>query len=398
MNTSPPKQHFRLAVVAAVPATINAFMRLHLEEMSSVYSTTAICGGQCSNISALLPQSVAFKYVPIERKISLFRDLVALWKLLTLFRREGYTLVHSITPKAGLLAMCAAFLCGVPIRVHVFTGQVWATKVGLPRHFLKLLDRLIVALATHVLADSASQRQFLIDQGVVCPNRIKVLADGSICGVDAIRFRPDSKVRNKLRTELELPDGGIVALFLGRLNRDKGVVDLANAFVQTVSQNPDLYLLIVGPDEECLIPVLSQIVAPCANNVRFVGMTDRPEDFMAAADIFCLPSYREGFGSVIIEAAAVGLPAVASRIYGLTDAVIDGVTGLLHEPGNVDGIDSILQTLASNADLRSEMGVSARDRALTCFSSSRVVAAQMAFYNDLLGSIPPQVVRIAKSD
>lgn len=392
MSPSQSESRHRLAVVAAVPVTLHAFMRMHLDAMAAVYSTTAICGGERSNLTDLLPPSVDFRYVPIQRKISPFRDLVALWKLVVLFRRERYTLIHSITPKAGLLAMCAAYICGVPFRVHVFTGQVWATKAGVPRYFLKTLDRLIAVLATHVLADSTSQRQFLIDQGVVRPDRIKVLADGSICGVDATRFKPDPDVRNKLRTELQLPDEAVVALFLGRLTRDKGVLDLANAFVRVAADCPDFYLLVVGPDEECLTPELQKIFSPCADHVRFVGMTARPEDYMAAADIFCLPSYREGFGSVIIEAAAAGVPAVASRIYGLTDAVDDGETGLLHVPADVSSIDSTLRALVLDADLRARMGARARERAVTLFSSARVVAAQMAFYDDLLGSAPDRRV------
>lgn len=381
-----------VAVVAAVPVTLHAFMRLHLEAMASVYPTTAICGGEQSNVRDQLPPSVAFQHVPIQRKISPLRDLVALWALIALFRRERYTLVHSITPKAGLLAMCAAYFCGVPFRVHVFTGQVWATRTGLSRYFLKTLDRLIAVLATHVLADSTSQRQFLIDQGVVRPDRIKVLAEGSICGVDAKRFKPAPDVRSRLRAELQLPDEAVVALFLGRLTRDKGVLDLANAFVSIVANCPDCYLLVVGPDEECLTPVLQEILAPCADHVRFVGMTNRPEDYMAVADIFCLPSYREGFGSVIIEAAATGVPAVASRIYGLTDAVDDGETGLLHAPADVSSIDATLRILVSDADLRARMGARARERAVTLFSSARIVAAQMAFYEDLLGSAPDRGV------
>ena len=386
MSRQPIRERHRLAVVAAVPVTLHAFMRLHLEAMASVYSTTAICGGDRSTVRNQLPRSVDFRYVPIQRKISPIRDLFALGILIALFRRERYNLVHSITPKAGLLAMCAAFLSCVPFRVHVFTGQVWATKKGLSRYLLKTLDRLIAVLATHVLADSASQRQFLIDQGVVRESRIKVLADGSICGVDAARFKPDADVRIRLRGELHLPTEAVVALFLGRLTRDKGVLDLADAFVRVAVDNADFYLLVVGPDEECLTPELKKMLSPVADRARFVGMTDRPEDYMAAADIFCLPSYREGFGSVVIEAAAVGVPAVASRIYGLTDAVEDGETGLLHRPADAVSIEQALRHLVSDADFRLRMGVKARERAVTRFSSARVVGAQMAFYGELLGS------------
>ena len=388
----------RLAVVATVPETLRAFMRLHLEAMATAYSTTAICGGKSTSRFEGLPQSVQFRYVPIERKISLFRDVFALWKLIALFRQERYTVVHSITPKAGLLAMCAAFVCRVPFRVHVFTGQVWATRKGGARYFLKIFDELIAMLATHVLADSASQRRFLIDQGVVDPRQIAVLGDGSICGVDTMRFKPEPDVRKKQRLALELPDGAVVALFLGRLTRDKGVVDLANAFSTCVPRHTNLYLLIVGPDEEDLIPLLSKIVLLCADRVRFVSMTNCPENYMAAADFLCLPSYREGFGSVIIEAGASGIPAIASRIYGLTDAVEEGVTGLLHRPGDVEDIEQKIDLMVTSREMRLAMGERARKRAKDLFSSSRIVADQMAFYEKILSSVESVDVQNATSD
>jgi glycosyltransferase involved in cell wall biosynthesis len=373
----------RVAVVAAIPLSLQVFMRPHLQAMASRYAVTAICSGNEKIVLESLPPAVDFRPVSICRKISLWRDLVALWQLIVLFGQERYTLVHSITPKAGLLAMCAAWLCGIPFRVHVFTGQVWATRNGISRFFLKSLDRLIAALATHVLTDSHSQRQFLIDQGVVGASQIKVLADGSICGVDATRFRPDPEARCKRRSELCLPENALVGLFLGRLTRDKGIVDLAQAFVRIAQDNPNFNLLLVGPDEEFLMPVLQKILSPYIGQVRFVGMTDCPQEYMAAADILFLPSYREGFGSVVIEAAAVGMPAVASRIYGLSDAVDDGKTGLLHEPGCVSSIESAMRTVVSDADLRSKMGINARARALAQFSTSRLVTAQMAFYDSL---------------
>jgi glycosyltransferase involved in cell wall biosynthesis len=375
----------KLAVVAAVPLSLDVFMRPHLEAMVSHYAVTMISSAGRLAILDQLPKA-RFLSIDIRREISPLADLRALLGLFVFFRREKFTLVHSLTPKAGLLAMLAAFLCRVPVRVHIFTGQVWITRKGLSRSLLKALDRLIAALATHILADSPSQCRFLIAEGVVDKSRIQVLADGSICGVDLQRFRPDAVTCERIRQALLIPEGGRVILFLGRLTRDKGVLDLAQAFATLAADHQNLYLMIVGPDEEGLRSQIEALLSSCSDQVRYVGMTNSPEEYMTAADIFALPSYREGFGSVILEAAACGVPAVASRIYGLTDAVAEGETGLLHEAGSVEGIASALRELATDERLCRQMGGAARERALTKYSVQRLVAAQMAFYQTILGA------------
>lgn len=373
-----------VAVVAAVPLSLRVFMRPHLEAMTSRYAVTMISSAGGDTIAEQLP-GTRFLEADIRREISPLADLRALARLFGLFRREKFALVHSLTPKAGLLTMLAAFLSRVPVRVHIFTGQVWVTRTGISRSLLKTMDRLIAAMATHVLADSPSQRRFLIREGVVGEGRIQVLADGSICGVDSVRFRPSAAIREKVRKTLQIPESGVAILFLGRLTRDKGVLDLAQAFAKLVETYPSIYLMIVGPDEDGVLHQLKGQLESCAGQVRYVGMTNSPEEYMAAADIFSLPSYREGFGSVILEAAACGIPAVASRIYGLTDAVAEGETGLLHEAGSVEGIFATLQILVADDRLRRRMGAAARERAQTRFPVDRLVAAQMAFYQEVLG-------------
>jgi glycosyltransferase involved in cell wall biosynthesis len=218
----------KLAVVAAVPLSLSVFMRPYIEAMASRYAVTMISSPGGQSVLNQLP-GARFLGIEIRREISPFADLCTLFRLLVLFRREKFSLVHSLTPKAGLLTMLAAFLCCIPVRVHIFTGQVWVTKKGLSRKLLKALDRLTAALATHILADSPSQRRFLIDEGVIHESRIRVLAEGSICGVDSQRFRPDVATRKRIRQALQIPEDGKVILFLGRLTRDKGILDLSPA-------------------------------------------------------------------------------------------------------------------------------------------------------------------------
>lgn len=326
--------------------------------------------------------SIPARFVPvdIERKIALLKDSHALLVLLRLFNTKRFYVVHSVSPKAGLLAMVAACIARTPVRLHIFTGQVWATRRGFSRWFLKTLDKILASCATHLLADSPSQRQFLIDEGVVKPERITVLAQGSISGVDVQCFIPDAVARGEVRAELAIPDEAVVFLYLGRLNRDKGVLDLARAFARLAVDHSQAHLLIVGPDEGRLESLLLQACANCPDRLHRVGYTDTPQRYMAAADVFCLPSYREGFGTVIIEAAAVGLPAIGSRIYGVTDAIVEHETGLLFPPGEVDALVTAMIALTTDAPLRQRLGMQARARAIREFSSEVVVKAWLDFY------------------
>lgn len=374
----------KICIVATVTYPLLVFMKPHIAMLSDQYDVTLIANGAESELVALLNENVRFIPVGIERKISLWRDVKALFKLYGIFRKERFDVVHSIMPKSALLGMLAAFCARVPHRLHMFTGQVWATKTGFSRWALKMLDKLIAKSATHLLADSFSQRQFLINEHVVNENKIKVLGKGSICGVDIQRFQPNPKAREQIRRDLNIPADAIVYLFLGRLNKDKGVQDLANAFVGLAAKMPSIHLLIVGPDEEGMDEKLGVILHKVLSQYHRVGFTARPEDYMACADIFCLPSYREGFGSVIIEASATGLPAIASNIYGLVDAVNNNETGLLHPPKDIEEIQKLLLRLSESHALRERMGAAGMTRARQYFSSELVTEQMKAYYQYFL--------------
>jgi glycosyltransferase involved in cell wall biosynthesis len=374
----------KIGIVATIPLPLLMFMKPHIKMLAEQYDVTLITNGTEQELSSLLSDSVRLVSVNIAREIALWRDVVALFRLYFIFRRERFDVVHSLMPKTGLLAMLAAFTARVPHRIHTFTGQVWANKTGFARWGLKSLDKLIASCATDLLADSLSQRQFLIAEQVVNKSKILVLGNGSICGVDTQRFRPNLIAREQLRSSLGIGGNSIVYLFLGRLTRDKGIADLAQAFVSLADEVPDAHLLVVGPDESGMEAILQSILAKHAPQFHRIGFTHRPEDYMACADIFCLPSYREGFGSVIIEAAAVGVPAVASNIYGLTDAVSDGVTGILHPAKNIVEIKRALLSLTNDANKRAEMSRLARLRAYELFATDVVVAEMRNYYRTLL--------------
>jgi lipopolysaccharide/colanic/teichoic acid biosynthesis glycosyltransferase/glycosyltransferase involved in cell wall biosynthesis len=380
----------RICVVVASEMTVRAFLVRQLRAMQSEYDLTVVVN--TANVALLHELGIDGRLasIAIERRVSIRRDLAALWSLYRLLRNSRFDLVHSMTPKAGLLGMAAAWITRVPIRIHTFTGQVWATRRGASRWFLRLCDVLIARMATETLADSPSQREFLVCEGIASTSAMGVLGKGSVGGVDLATFKPDSTVRNAVRKRLGVHSEEVLLLFVGRLTRDKGVLDLARAFRAVADEQSHVRLVIVGPDEESLRPAISSACGAHVNRVQFFEQTDRPQDFMAGADVLCLPSYREGIGVVIIEAAGCGVPAVASRIYGIVDAVEEGRTGLLHPAGDVAALTTELLRIARDDELRQSLGSAARLRAEREFPVDRMVAAHLSFYSKVLNRAQAQ--------
>jgi len=374
----------KICYVATIPAVVHAFLRSHIVAASKKYSVTVICNAEDKYL--LDDLDVKLIILPIERKPSIWKDAVLFCRLAIFFRQSKFDIVHSIMPKAGLLAMLAARLAGTSVCIHTFTGQIWMTRKGVSRSVYKFLDKCIAKLATVVLADSQSQLDFLLNQGVLTEGKAKVIGAGSICGVNFARFLPDSARRKSVRHSLDISDEARVILFVGRLNRDKGMLDLAEAFEEIAKIYSDVVLLLVGSEENVLLSQMKYICQIGGDRVHHVKFTATPENFMAAADVFCLPSYREGFGLTIIEAAACGVPAVASKIYGITDAVDDGKTGLLFPAGDVVCLTQTLLKMIQDADLRRGLGDNARKRAHALFSSEKITQGLMSLYDDALAA------------
>jgi glycosyltransferase involved in cell wall biosynthesis len=373
----------KLCFVATIPAVIQAFMKDFIHYSSDQgWEVEVVSSPQGAEL--LHELDARFIQLEVERKISPLQDLCTLIRLSLIFRLECYDLVHSIMPKTGLLAMLAARIAGIPNRLHTFTGQVWATKQGWKREALKSFDKMIVRLATHILVDSPSQRDFLVAEGVLCENQGIVLGQGSICGVDGDVFRPDPKMRERIRKELNINLSQPVILFMGRLNRDKGILDLATAFIEIAKLHSDAVLVLVGAEEDVPYTRIQNICGIYQTQLRRVIYTVHPEYYMAMADILCLPSYREGFGQVIIEAAATGVPAVATKIYGITDAVSDQETGILYPTGDISALTRELLNLIENIDFRHELGRLAQARALSEFSKKQISAEMISLYSQLL--------------
>ena len=356
-----------ICFVTAAPATIDAFLRQHILSLAEDNIVTIVTDLRDGELS--FPAHVIQKDFYISREISIWSDIKSLLGLLFLFGQSRFDLVISVTPKAGLLAMISSFFCRVPVRIHWFTGQVWATKTGLIRSVLKGCDKITSLTATQLLADSQSQVNFIVQEKVASAKKLQMIHKGSISGVDLNRFSVNNEARVIVREQIGASSSDVLFLFLGRLNRDKGVLDLAVAFSALAESRGDIRLAFIGPDEEGLTEEISVICKPCIERVYFKGFTDKPEHFFSAADVFVLPSYREGFGTSVIEAAAAAVPCIGSDIYGLSDAIVDQQTGQLFTCGDVAALGKAMERLVQDMELRRVMGQNAKARVERDFDS-----------------------------
>ncbi|RLL51951.1 glycosyltransferase family 1 protein [Mariprofundus sp. EBB-1] len=375
----------KICLVASAEIVVHFFLIEPLRVLSREYDVTLVVNtDNCHFLDDYGLSDVRVIPVAIEREIKPLADLRALSRLIRLFRAESFDVVHSITPKAGLLAMLAAKLTSHAVRIHNLSGQVWVTRDGLSRLLLKNIDRMTMKFATHLLSDSQSQIDFLVAGKLVGRSKCRVLGDGSVAGVNIDRFKPDLQMKHAMRQKMNTPESAKVVLFLGRLKRDKGVLDLARAFALLEDPNETVWLWVVGPDEDGLGKEIEAACGSRSNRLRIEGYTRNSQQYFAAADLFCLPSYRESFGVAILEAAACGVPTVGSRIYGITDAVKENETGVLFNVGQPQSLSDAMQQMLDDDLLREQLGKRAMDRVHRLFSSARVTHLWVEFYQMLL--------------
>ena len=375
----------KICFVLTAEFALKAFMLEHIKILSKDFDVSVIVNTKNPNFFDEFDINARIVPLNVAREINLLSDIISLFKLIRIFRANNYDAVHTVTPKAGLLGMLAAFLSFTKIRVHTFQGEVWITKKGILRLFLICLDKLVSLMSTHLIVVSKSEQEFLIKHKIINFQKSIVFNHGSIAGVDIERFKPDVNKRNLLRAELDIADNDIVCLFVGRINKDKGILDLVKAFSLMTSSK--CHLMIIGPDEHNLKDLVESELLQKKHLLHIFPETATPEQYMVASDILCLPSYREGFGVVLIEAAACGVTSIASRIYGITDAVVENETGLLHEPRNILDIKDKIETLVSNDQLRSELSMNALKRAIECFDNKLLTQSWLNFYKKLLFKI-----------
>ncbi|MDY0086977.1 MAG: glycosyltransferase family 4 protein [Coriobacteriia bacterium] len=335
-------------------------------------------------------EGVTIHEIPMDREASsLLRDLRSLRAMVALMRRIKPDIVNAGTPKAGLIGMLAARLTRVRARVYVLRGLRLETATGMTRRLLRFTERLACTCAHTVVCVSDSLRARVTEIGLISPEKALVVGSGSSNGVELARFRPDPALRQAAqaaRERLHLDANAPTIGFIGRLTRDKGIVELTDAFERLYAQDPSRRLLLVGDAESGdPLPQHTHEMLDSHPGVARTGFVAETAAYYQLMDVLCLPSYREGFPNAPLEAAAAGKPTVTTDATGARDSVVDGKTGLVVNLGDVDALTSALGRLLDDPRLCRQMGSQAQARAAEQFAPRRIWEGLEAVYENALG-------------
>lgn len=387
-----------LHLVTTVPVSLVTLVQGQPRRLSDRFCVTVLSTPAPELAIAARAEGVRAHGIAMTRRISPLADLRALTQLYRWFRRERPQLVQSYTPKAGLLAMTAARLAGVPVRVHGIVGMPLMEAVGPRRRLLAATERITYAMASHLTCNSTGLRRW-VREHLAADREITVVGHGSINGVDLGRFVPASgAARTAARLELGIDPDAVVFAFVGRLVRDKGVEELLAAFEQLRRGRPDAVLLLAGEEEPELDPLTEEARQRLRqlDGVVRAGWRDEVGPIYAAADVCVLPSYREGLPNCLLEAGACGLPAVATDINGCNEVVAPGVTGLLVPAKDTVALAGAMGRLL-DPDTRTRMGGAARSRVAERFEREAFCSALTRYYEGLLAAVPEPGERLAET-
>lgn len=370
--------------VTTVPQSLNGFCRNMLRELAEKYEVVAVSSPEPELKELAEREGVRTVAVEMERHISVWKDLKSLVEMVNVFRREKPDVVHSMTPKAGLISMMAAWMTRVPVRVHTFTGLVWPTASGLKRWILKMTDRVTCFCATHVIPEGEGVMNDL-RSGKITRKPMRVLGYGNVKGVDMVRF---SRREEVMRIAEELRDDKFKFLFVGRIVGDKGINELVEAFERVKKRVGQVELVLVGPYENDLDPLKpeTQRLIESDEDIETVGskIGDELLAYYAAADCFVMPSYREGFPNTVMEAGAMGLPSIVTDINGSREIVKNGVNGVIVPSKRVDELADAMIRMVNETELRKRCEDNARRMIEERFEEHFVRKCLYEFYEEIL--------------
>lgn len=372
----------KLIRVSTIPTSLNTFCRGQLNMLSSYFEVVALSspGEELDEIACR--EHVRTISVPMQRHISLLKDFVSLCRLIYVFHKERPSIVHSMTPKAGLLSMVAAWITRVPVRIHTFTGLVFPTAHGLMQRILMLMDGITCFCATNINPEGQGVKRDL-ERFSITRKPLHIVANGNVRGIDLQYYDRTPKVMvaadNLKRTNC------FTFCFVGRIVADKGINELVEAFCKLYEENPAVRLLLVGRYEEDLNPLEKETINSIhtCKAIEHVGQQADVRPYMAASDALVFPSYREGFPNVVLEAGAMGLPAIVTDINGSNEIIENEKNGLIIPPKDTQALFLAMKEFATNSTLIQNMARNTRQIIADRYEQKMIWGELLAWYQSL---------------
>ncbi|MCT6700621.1 glycosyltransferase family 4 protein [Rheinheimera sp. 4Y26] len=380
-GTSPGK---KLVIVTTVPDTLELILESQPQFLNGFYQVVVVSSAPQRLAAFAQKEGVDFDVVPMNRGISPFEDINSIVQMYRVLRKHRPDLVHSYTPKAGMVSAIAGFFARVPVRVHTFTGLIFPYCSGVKKFILKQIDRVICCLNTHIVPEGEGVKQTLAP---LCHKPLKVIGYGNIAGVNLMHFNPSEPEvvarAAALKSELGLC-GKTVFCFVGRLNNDKGIKELCDAFL-TLDPQKNALLIVGGLDDENPVDVQTLQKLQLSPAICLLGFQPDVRVALLAADVFVLPSYREGFPNVVLQAGAMAKPALVTDVHGSNEIVQQGVNGWIVPVRDSQALSAQMQMIGGMTQSElAEVGRQALALVHDRFERSFYQRQLLAFYQDIL--------------
>ncbi|WP_295180463.1 glycosyltransferase family 4 protein [uncultured Christiangramia sp.] len=355
----------KLVRVTTIPLSLEKLLEGQLTFMSQHYQVIAVAADEKRLEKYGVDNNVETYAVELTRAITPIADLKAVFKLTSFLRKEKPLIIHSHTPKAGIISMLAGWLAGVPIRLHTVAGLPLLEVKGFKRRILDFVEKLTYKLAHKVFPNSFELKKIILDLNYANESKLKVLGNGSSNGIDTTYFDPQrftEDFKSDLRSKFGIPQEDIVFVFVGRLVKEKGIEELVRAFNELRVSSPKCSLLLIGPYEQELDPISEEIIQEIEKNPKIIttGYELDVRPYFAIANILTFPSYREGFPNVVLQAGAMSLPAIVSDINGCNEIIQNGENGIIIPVKSEEALKVAMKKLVEDIDLRSQLTLNAR--------------------------------------
>lgn len=380
----------KIVRITTVPLSLDKLLEGQLKYMANHFEVIAVSCWEDGYLKEIAErEGVQYHSIEMTRSITPAQDLKALFRMVKFLRQEKPEIVHSITPKAGLLSMVAAKLAGVPIRVHTFTGLIFPYKTGILQKILILTDKILCACATHIIPEGKGVKDDLIRFNITS-KRLEIIGNGNVNGINAKFFSQNhfsEEFLKALKKNLNISENDFVFIFVGRLVKDKGINELITAFSKIQQKN--LKLLLVGSFEQNLDPLEENTLTEINQNPNIisVGWQNDVRPYFAISDALVFPSYREGFPNVVMQAGAMGLPSIVSDINGCNEIIIDNVNGIIIPAKDENAIQSAMKNLYENKVLYQQLKSNSRTLIISRFPQKLIWNEIKIFYTSALAQI-----------
>ena len=378
----------KLIRITTIPLSLEKLLEGQLGFMKEYFEVTAVSSEQERLKMFGENEGVEVFHLPMTRKITPIKDMLAVWKMYRFLRKERPKIVHTHTPKAGIVGMFAAYLAKVPNRLHTVAGLPLMEASGIKRRILNLVEKWTYRFATKVYPNSYGLYSFIVEEKFTKPSKLHIIGNGSSNGIDTRYFSESHFSEDQLiakRSALGIPSEDFVFVFVGRIVKDKGIDELVNAFGKLCIQRPNCTLLLVGPNEDDLDPVSPHTAKEILEHPKIVstGFQKDVRVYFGLSDALVFPSYREGFPNVVMQAGAMGLASIVSNINGCNEIIEDGINGLIVSVKSVEELYNAMHRLIEDPELYHKVSHVSRAKIESRFGRHEIWQAMLAEYQSL---------------